>query len=266
MVTMSELLKKKNYLNKNIDYIFSTYIFEYDIRAANINCLKSAGVLEENLYNFLINSPKIEREIYIGKMIRDNKEYQNIIDEIICNSKMELINNFIINTDSIIRIANDAVYFTNPLLELPNAYTLDSNPYITFLQKNIFNHYLKFDNILVFINTLGDEFNVDVKGISESELPLHEPMLQIICKCIAAKESGRNDTAIRVFNNYYQDYITLQLPIEYYREFNSNSGFRIHSSGQEFVTPFISQYMSPKDLDVNYNLKILRILYSYLLR
>ncbi len=266
MITIDELLAKKNYLNKDIDFLPSVYIYEFDIRAANINSLMTAELLSENIYYMLLNAPKMEREIFIGNMIKADNKYQKAIDEVIRESKRELITEFIKDPNTVLRIANDAIYFTNPLSSLPNQITLNSKPYIIFVQKNMFNNYLKFENILVFINTLGSDFVVDVKGISDESVQFHEPILELICTCISAKESGGRETAIRIFKDYYQKYVTRSLPIGYYREFNSIGGYRMESKFQEFISPFASPNADASCLNIDYNLKVLRILYSYLMR
>ena len=267
MASIEELLKSKTYLDKSIDFLHSVYIYEFDIRAANINSLKTAGRISDNLYNMLLHFPKNEREIYIGNLIKSDKSYQQDIDQIIHDSKNILLTDFIKDPNSVLRIANDAIFFINPLPDLPMEYRLKGKySNIVFVQKNKFNAFLKFDNILVFINTNSPEFVVDVKGINDSAVPLHEPILELICNCISAKETGGVNTSLRIFNDYYSKYISLKLPIEYYREFNSNSGYRINSSVDTFITPEVPPEIDIRNLDINTNLKVLRILYSYLLR
>ena len=56
------------------EWLINMDIREYDLKQANISVLKQMNILSDNLYNKLKNSEKMNREVYIGKMIRKNPD------------------------------------------------------------------------------------------------------------------------------------------------------------------------------------------------
>jgi hypothetical protein len=265
MMEISELLAKQSYTNKDINYLYSTFLYEYDVKAANINCLLAAGRIDKSLYTYLSNSTKQFREVYIGNMVKNDVSIYKDIQKVLIEAKRFLIENYT-NPNNVIRIANDAIFFFSPISTLPDKYVYMYNGVpITFVRKNIYTSYMRFDRILVFMNTLGENFQVDVKGISDDQLPLHEKFLTIICECVQAKESGGSKIALTIFNNYYSKFIKRELDIDYYRQFNANSDYKLASTFGDYTFQYPSPGVNVNTLDINCNLNILRKLYSYLL-
>lgn len=93
--------------------IFEGVIREYDMEKSNISLLFEAGVINEAEYNKISNMSKINRQIHIGCMIRDNKELQKTLNE---NMKkyidMFKSANNILDSD-IDEIAKDALWIKN---------------------------------------------------------------------------------------------------------------------------------------------------------
>ena len=266
-MNISELLKSPNYRNKELTHLYSSNIYEYDVKAANINCLLAEGAISQNLYDYLNTSTKQFREVYIGNMIKADRNIYKIIQKVLTECKAKLIKEFT-TPDNVIRIANDAVFFTNPLTTLPDKYVvLYNNTPITFIRKNIYTSFLSFDKLLVFMNTFGEDFLVDVVGINNDLLPLHEKFLSIICETVQVKELGDTKTALIIYNDYYTKFINRKLPIEYYREFNSISKFRLDGSFGSFYLDYIDPTRNDiiNNISIDTNLFILRTLYSYLL-
>ena len=56
------------------EWLINMDIREYDLKQANISVLKQMNILSDDLYNKLKNSEKMNREVYIGKMIRKNPD------------------------------------------------------------------------------------------------------------------------------------------------------------------------------------------------
>lgn len=256
-------------------------IWEYDIRQANINMLYSYGVISYNEYTQLANSPKYVREIYIGKreQFEKLKSKKSITEETIkkgiTEAKDQLLMSNKIQPKNIIRIANDAIYVESPN---PLQYTIfdlnNNNKFIEFACKNHFSTVIKFSNkVVVFFGIRPDDnFNVDVKGINDEvlEYQVNSVFLSLICEILFYKERTDKDTTLRVFNDYYHKYINRELPIDYYREFNSSSAFRLLNQNTQLMfhpaPTLLPDSFDKNKIDISYNMNILRELYGAILR
>lgn len=258
---VKEFSELHNYITK-IPFIFESNIWEYDIKQANINVLRAQNKLSDEEYNELSIVPKQMREIVVGKKIQVNKSLQDDIYRGISIAKYKLILQNHINIDNIIRVANDSMY-CNQDIPLKNQDININNFTIRFILKNHFTEFLNLNNIYLFIDLSKEEWNIDVKGIRESNLNLHQSFLGFICKLIYDNNVGGKDIALREFYEYYNSYINRSLDTSNYRELNADSSFRINMGSYSYL---LSEYHdSPYKLDINYNLYLLRILYSYIL-
>lgn len=238
------------------DYV-SGRIIEYDIQAANASILYAYDKISEEDFLYLLSLPKEVREVNIGKRIRENKEIYNIIHDGIISARKEFYLKNQVSPHEVIRIANDAIYI-NRFVDLNYLCFKRANSGIEFKKKNVYHSYLKLGKYLFFINynpENPENINVDVKGISEKSVALHANyLLSEICNTVYIMERVSPVSAIEYISKLIADYINLQLPLEYYREFNSFSGYR--SKSARCVTYTFGDNM--KDLDINCNLILLR--------
>lgn len=266
------ILSNQNYLTPS-RYI-SGRIVEYDIRSANISILRTKNIISEDEYINLYNMPKKQREIEIGLRIKNDSSIYESIKEGIKEARLELGKSNIINPDSIVRIANDAVYI-NSNIDLKN--TKFGN-YVEFRKKSAYNIMTQLYNIIIFLTFLPDgNFDIDVKGLGEENIKLHESyILYTIISTIVIKERSGTIAAINYLTNICEKYIHYNLPVGYYREFNSESSYRLKYTipgnavnmtkmpGYNLGINNVSEY-DKKSLDINYNYSILRELWSILI-
>ena len=249
---LQKIVESVNYVIP-LDYI-SGRISEYDIKKANINILLKNNVISEGHYKYLESLPKYDREVYIGKMIRSNTYIGECIKFGIIEAKKVLFTSNYVNIDEIIRIANDAVYI-NRLDDL--YFTKFDN--IEFIKKSEWTNFVKLNkSLLLFININGSSMNIDVKGINNLEL--HEPLISVLANVILTLERSGIDNAISDLSNFIEDYIDLKLDVSYYRELNSFGNFKIKD--KNFYISDTS--ISVNDIDINYNLNLLRKFMSIL--
>lgn len=237
------------------DYI-SGRITEYDLRAANINCLKHLGLISDNEYNYFLNLPKWNREVEVGHLQRENISIYNAISDEIKRVKYNFLVANHIDPSSIVRIANDAVYI-NSFINLQYLFFDDTYEFRIKGQYNVMMRLGK--NITLFVRLDDNNYDVDVKGINDNKLFLHESFLSFLCNIIFNIERVGIKEAIKLYNDFYEKYVKRELDINYYREFNAASLYR-HKSG--FL---MSQIQDVKDLRIDYNLYLLRELWSILL-
>ena len=229
-------------------------ITEYDIKQANINILLRSETIDRTEYDYLQSIPKQQREIIIGKKIKEDKSIDKVIKKGISDCKVALFDTNNIRSYEVIRIANDAVYINrvNPL----NITKFDN---VEFVPKSISNTYLKLRDLLFFINYENNNINVDIKGLG-TNYDIHQPIISLIVNIVYDLELNGVKSAISQLQNIIDDYINKRLGIEYYREFNVRASYHVIN------TPF---YLSTLDylrdeIDINYNLFMLRELLSIL--
>ena len=228
-------------------------IIEYDIKQANINMLYKYGLINQNRYEYLSSLPKYNREVIVGKMIRENKEYYKAINNGIKEAKKLLFNSNNIQEFEVVRIANDAVY-VNRMNNL-NFTKFDN---IEFVQKSVSTNYLNLNKILFFINFNSQNgISVDVKGLGD-DYNIHEPMISIIVNIISSLQFDSIKNTMIMLDNFIDDYLNLKLDVGYYRELNSDAMYRV--IGGKFSIYNLGEIS--KDIDINYNLYILRELSS----
>lgn len=274
MIDIYSLIQKDNYLIPD-KILLGKNIYEYDIRQANINMLYSYNMISEKEYYILSRIEKHQREIYIGESIRkeqraskDNKSAMDImIKEGIKKSKVLLVQYNHIIPDKILRIARDAVYLVQDYPLTTTRFSINNNEKsIEFVLKNIFTSFINLNKTLIFLGVNSDgNFVVDVKGIDDQYVPLHQKFLGFICDIVQSLEVADKQTTLRIFNEFYEDYVNLRLPIDYYREFNASSGFKIKGLDQYRLLALNNSQRYLDKIDINYNLYLLRELYSIIL-
>lgn len=259
-------VSKQKYLS-DIPFIFERNIFEFDIKQANIHALLAAKVLTQNEFDYLSKLPKDLREIDIGNRIKANAEIYNQIQNKICLAKYYFCEQNNIQESQVLRIANDSLYLVLPYNDINPVVSVDGVQF-TFVLKNHFTNYMMLNkNVLFFCDTSGDYWNIDVKGIGQDKLSLHNEFLSCICNILDARNNGGKEVAITEFNKLYNDYITYSLPIKTYRELNSSSMYKIKNiANNDYYVSDLGLFTDNKNLDITYNLDILRTIYSYLMQ
>ena len=250
---VSKLWDKVNYtapLNHHYGYIT-----EYDLSKANISALFSRGIISKELYNELFAAEKHYREVYIGNMIKKDKEVYKEIAAGIKDAKKLLFETNAIEDREVIGIHNDAVFFAG------SRNLITDFDYYHFAKKNTYIHYIYLSNKMKFFYRYDKETDsdvVDIKGISQEKLSAYEqPFVQFIINMQYMLTNIAIDDTVATYNEYNEKYINRKLPIANYRELNSENGFRFNTG----LFSFYSQNVSEKDIndiDIGYNNNLLR--------
>ena len=259
-----ELFENITYNRLDLNFVHSRFIREYDIRKANISILYNSGIIDEATYTRLYNSTRAARQIEIGLMIKYDSELYKALAAGIIEAKHKLFTMNDIKDYEVLSIKNDAVFILDRQLQYTE---VDKN--IVFVQKNTYTSYIRFSNkveIFYGLDKIGDNEKVDVKGIGDETLRLHKDyFLDFIVFILSSVETESIDEVISSFKDFYNSYVSLSLPIEYYREFNSDSKYRIIN------TIYAASVLADTDknkrlLDISYNLTLLREIYGYLVK
>jgi hypothetical protein len=258
---MEYLYEKENYLTP--DKYVSGNIVEYDMEKANINMLLRAGVIDQNYYNFLSYLPKREREIEVGKLhfiYTPEKGYPSnyistVISEELKKYRKLLFESNNLKDEEIVRIAKDAIFVLR-------SYNLSQICFdgVVFRPKLVASAMLNLNKILIFskYNNL-DQIEIEVKGLGNNDIYHQNGILVIIANTMYIMERVSLKDALLYVQETYKQYINKELPIEYYREFNSFSCFKLIDSD---LSPMFLDEKYKDIVDISYNINFLRELYS----
>lgn len=257
------LWNKVNY-TADISYLTNIFITEYDISKCNINVLYTKGAIDKATYDYLYNSERMVRQTFVGKLQRDNQSIVRILkDGIIEAKKMFFEANYIDDKD-VLSIKNDAVFLIN---KKPNNTKFGL---IQFMPKGVYTSFYKLRamELYYYYNNINKMEYVEVKGISENNLAKHEGyFLQFIKDVFYSIQINGPEITLRMIKDFYMEYITLMLPIEYYRKFDVNSNYHYicnTSINSGFEAEFIPE--SNKNMvDITYNLSIIMQLQRYVI-
>lgn len=253
----TSIIKEYNYVTP-IKYV-SGRIIEYDIASANITMLKKYHMISDTEYQYLSKLPKHDREVKVGIMQRDEKVLKTISNGI-QKAKEDLMILNQIDPNSIVRVANDAVYI-NSSIDLP----ITEFDGVLFRPKSLNTCLLQLNKLLIFCNC-NNGINIDIKGLSENVQLLHaDYMLSFIGNIIYLMERVSMEEALKEVTNFYQDYVNLKLPVGFYREFNPYSKYRITMNSFLSSDFLVSNIDNLKDISIDYNLFIIRELWSIIL-
>jgi hypothetical protein len=254
-----ELYEYINY-TADISYLTNTFITEYDISKANINVLYLKGVIDKPTYDYLYQSERMVRQKFVGMLQRDNKEVTKALQSGIIEAKKALFEANDIQDHEILMILNDAVFVINRQLQNTNF------GMIQFMPKNIYTSFYRVNtpickmDMLYYYSNINKEEYLDIKGLSDNVLPLHEnAFYQALKDIFYSVQIDGVEVAMRMLKDIYMQYINLQLPVEYYRKFDNESQYHFKLFSRLSTGYTISQIddsIKPM-LDITYNLQIL---------
>lgn len=250
-----ELWNQINYTS-GISYLNNVYIWELDISKANINVLKTKGLIDDKTYDYLYNSERMVRQVFIGKLCKD-KRFSDALKQGILEAKKLLFEANDIKDYEVLTIKNDAVFLIN---KIP---TIRDFGLIHFVPKNKYTGFYKVRNFEFFYyySNFDKEEYLHIKGISDKVIETHKNhFYQFLKDLFYTIQCNGIEVALRLMKDFYMQYINLQLPVEYYRRFDvqNNYHFKIKTSiGTGFsMDDNIDESMKPL-LDISANLNLL---------
>ncbi len=230
---------KSNFTNNSIIYLFNRTIYEYDIHSADINLCRYYNLLPKETIEKLANLDKTRRVVKIGKMQKD-ADFREKLKNAFSNIRKEFYESNDIDISDIIAVKKDAI-FTTKLCEKTNFGPVE------FQVKNIYSSFIQLKGLEFYY---GHE-KCDVKGIDDEYLKLHEDgILKIVKMFFKKMETGSPPEVLSYMNRMCSDYKLRKLPLEFYREFNTNSLYTVMNS-----TDTYDEYWDDKidELNIAYN-------------
>lgn len=100
-----------------------------------------------------------------------------------------------------------------------------------------------------------------IVGLDPHNIELHKDyFIALIFKIMNMVSKNNIQLAIDTLRDFYRDYVNGELNIEYYREFNLQSKFKV--SSMNYIYYIDSDLVDVKSLDISYNEKVLRYISS----
>lgn len=258
MINCTSLWKKSLYTIKS-EFVIND-IYEYDIAKANISILLNRGIISLEEYKYYSELDRKSRQVKIGLLQKDNPDLIKILNDGFEQARKELcISNQLID-DEIISIRKDSLFVTR-LLNITNFNN------IHFLLKHHYALMVKIDELEIYFGDFNNDYNIDIKGINDDKIPLHyNGYLTMLCEVLFLLQSKQFEQAIQYINKFMYNYSNLNLPLDFYREFNSKSMYRLKSFDNStcYYVDFLNNSNDLINIDTSYNEKVNSYIYKLL--
>lgn len=249
MIKLTNLWEKTLYTNPS-EFII-TPIYEYDISKANISVLLDGGHISKSEYDYYSSLSRIERQIKIG-ILQKNPIYVKILDDGFKKARHNLCLYNNLEDGEIVSIKKDSLFVTRALDNIVFGK-------IHFVLKNIYGMLIKINKLEIFFGNNNGAFNLDIKGINDNVLVKHQQSyLSMFCELLSMVQSHNFQSIVQYILDFMYLYDNRSLPIEFYREFNQTSMYKLSNI-------YYSDYISESDLpyiDISYNHEFNREIYK----
>lgn len=239
---MSTLYQRHNYLNKDVDYIVSNEIIEYDLQSAGFNLIKKFELIDKPKIRYLETMGKKQRQIQIGLYQKEDKTLVRRLNDKFIEARKWFFENNNLEDKDILSIKKDAIITTKRCLN-----TEWDN--LNFIEKNHYTSYYHLNNFEFYYN----KEDVHVKGIGDDLLLLHyDYMLDFLYQFFKMNEISERKRVIDFIKEFSYYYKERKLEIGYYRELNRKSLFR--SNEELFGQALGIKHIGDKNLiNIDYN-------------
>lgn len=211
------LYERHNFLNKNISYLTSREIIEYDIQSAGFNLIKKYGLLEESKIRYLESLEKKQRQIQIGLYQREDKNLIKLLNEKFVEIRKMFFEANDLSDDDVLSIKKDAI------ITLRRCSNTDFDN-VHFIEKNYYTSYYYINSLEIYVGSS----TLDIKGISDNKLEKHKDyMIDFLFSIFKMMETTQRDIIIKNVKRFAEYYKNKELDVGYYRELNSDSLFKL---------------------------------------
>ena len=262
---MSKIWERTNY-RADLQFMIDGTIREFDITKANINVLRDANVISQETYMYLTQCPKLERQIYIGKLEGSNPEVVKILKQGIANARRVFIESNNIQDHEILAIRNDAIV----IIGNRPVKVLNISDRVAFREAAKYTSFYHIGHLdfYYYCNRIDNAEILDIKGLGDEAVALHKNfMLEFLCTLFYCAQIEFLQDAISLLGYFHDNYINRRLSIEYYRELNSQSKYKLNpgiSARWEYFIDNATDFDKYHNLDISHNESILRKLNSML--
>lgn len=252
------MVENKTYYTTDTPFYINTFIREYDISKANINILYNKNLITKELYDHLYNSSREYRQVTIGRMIKKNKKIKDIISKGIAEFRNKLIQMNHINDDDIISIKNDAIFVKGKKLLITDFGN------VKFVEKGLYTSFYKINGLefYYYYNAVTNEEYLTIKGMKEKAYNLHkEYFIDFLLVIFNMAQTNNASNILEIIHDFYIKYINKELPIGYYRRFDSESFYDIYLESK-FSEYRVSAAGNINTINIAYNAYIINEFYK----
>ena len=236
------------------EYLIGVPIYEYDIKAANVSVLRHHNIIDDQQYQSYLKAPKKEREVEMGIWLKQLELY-DLFKQTVAEARQWFFKENHIEDHQILYIDNDSITLIDRL-----ANNTQYSQYIDFKQKNTYNSFYRLGRVDFLYYSDNDQESYRIKYGGTKLNLIHKDGFLDLLLSIANEAQNRNYQAmVLMIKHIYKQYIDRQFPIEYYREFNQKSEYKL-------IPGYAFQYYTnipPEGLnsiDISYNANLLRYL------
>ena len=242
---MSELYEQDTYRNKNIDKLISKVIIEYDLKSANTSLCREYNLLPIEKIEEIEFMPKDKRVKTIGKIMRKDDKFKMKLKLAFIDIRRRFLEENGLQSDDILCIKKDAIFCLREV-------SVTDFGYCHFSDKNRYTSYLYLNRFEFYYNPRGI---LDVKGIDDKILKKHdEYMNNFFILLFKHLETSSKRTLFGYIKRFVYKYKTRQLDVNYYREYDQESLFRLVDSDEVYDDATFIPYDNREEyLDIDYN-------------
>lgn len=251
---MAGIWEKDLWINPNIPYLFNRQIIEYDMKSAGLSLIQEYKMLPQEEIAKLQKLGKQDLNRKIGLMERENKELIKQKKEAFKSVREEFFARNGLSEENIVSIKKDAIFSTK---ECKNT---KIGSYILFREKNRYSSYIKIGTRRLELYYA--QSKLDVKGIGDENLQLHQNgMIAFFNQFFRRVEMEKAESTLIWMRSFIDSYKHMELPIEYYRQFNAKSAYVLNTEDE-----YMDFWEEEKNrIDIRYNYFILMELLKILL-
>lgn len=241
--------------NKRDKFIHHELIEEWDIRSANTSLMRRYKLVPSRQIDKLEMMPKSKREVSVGLMIQRNREFGIALEEAFTKIIEEFIEANRLDPEyDIVSIKKDAVFVRSRELrksdfgdDIVDAEGI-TRPPVQFVRKNQYTGFLYLPKYEVYYAPK----NFAIKGVADESIPLHEKGMLYFLENVFGY--ARDWIELNAFLKEYSGcYKRRELEYDAYREFTSDSKFRVNLFGNEVMMDDIDDdLLELTDISFNY--------------
>lgn len=249
---VSNLWVKTNYVNPQIDYLKNVSITEYDISSAGMNILYDLNMLTEDQFHTLQHMDKHKRVVTIGWLLKD-PTLNTALTYGFEQARKVFIEKNKLEDSHILSIKRDAFYLINKSSGIEGRIS----EHIEFRQQKTFSSFLqinKKEHYLEYSRASGS--SLLTKGYEAvTKARQKECWFQTLATLMTKDllNTPKKDLYIDLLQ-LKDDFITYQLPLDYYRDFQDGY-FHLTTTSTVYGLEQLDPTVIPlADLDVSRNL------------
>jgi hypothetical protein len=238
------LYKKDNY-TQDVDYVINSNIFEYDMRNAGFSLVKFYDLLPQYTIDDLETFSKDTINVKIGLLQIDNPKFSKRLVTAFSDMRKLFFEENSIKETQVLSVKKDAIFLVNK--------TCDKLRFknVEFALKNRYTSFHKFSRVELYYRNKSKI--LDIKGVG-SKISLHEDyMVKFLKDIFNTLETSDNSRVITKIKKFVSDYKDRSLPIQYYRELNSDSMYSLFIDDNNDKIIKSEETIKGFDIDISYN-------------